>query len=160
MILDVGRLCIKTAGREAGKLCVIVKKVDETFVFITGPKELTHVKRRKCNIAHLEPLHETIKIKSDAPDTEIVSEYKKSNIVEKFGGLKIEKPKIMAQPVEEPKHTKKDVKEHKEETAPKKAEPAKETPKKEAKPVKKVEAAKKTAPKKAAAKSAKKTAKK
>ena len=65
-MLDVGRVCIKTMGREAGKLAVIVKKVDATFVLIDG-----NVKRRKCNFAHLEPTDKTITIKEDS-STEVV----------------------------------------------------------------------------------------
>ena len=30
--LEVGRVCIKTAGREAGKYCAVIKKDDENFV--------------------------------------------------------------------------------------------------------------------------------
>lgn len=60
-MLDVGRVCIKTMGREAGKLAVIVKKVDDTFVLIDG-----NVKRRKCNIAHLEPTDKIVTLKEDS----------------------------------------------------------------------------------------------
>ena len=62
MILDKGRVCLKIAGREAGKYCVIVEPVDESFVLITGPKSITRIKRRKCNIEHLEPTSEMLKI--------------------------------------------------------------------------------------------------
>ena len=43
--LTVGRVCMKTAGREAGKYCVILKKEDANFMLVTGPRELTQVKR-------------------------------------------------------------------------------------------------------------------
>lgn len=89
-MFEVGRLCIKTAGREAGKYCVIVKKVDENFVMITGPKSLTRVKRRRCNINHLEPMAEKIDIKSDASDTDILKAYQEASIFVKLG---MEKPK-------------------------------------------------------------------
>jgi large subunit ribosomal protein L14e len=87
-MLDVGRICLKTAGREAGKYCVIIKKIDENFVMITGPKQLTKVKRRRCNVVHLEPLEERIKIKAEATDAEILKECTKANI---FSKLKLEK---------------------------------------------------------------------
>ena len=45
--IEVGRKCIKTAGREAGKECEIVAIIDENFV-----------KNRRCNINHLEPIME------------------------------------------------------------------------------------------------------
>ncbi len=59
--IEVGRLCIKTAGREAGEKCVVVDIIDEKFVEVVG----TSVKNRRCNINHLEPLTESIEIKSD-----------------------------------------------------------------------------------------------
>ena len=65
-MLDIGRVCVKTMGREAGKLAIIVKKIDDTFVLIDG-----NVKRRKCNIAHLEPTEKNITLKEDS-STEVV----------------------------------------------------------------------------------------
>jgi len=50
---EVGRLCVKIAGRDAKGKCVIVDIVDKNSVLIDG-----QVRRRKCNIKHLEPLNE------------------------------------------------------------------------------------------------------
>jgi len=91
-MMDVGRLCVKTAGREAGKYCVIVKKVDDNFVMVTGPKEVTKVKRRNCNIEHLEPLEEKLKISSGASDETVLSALKSEGIMKKFG-FKVETKK-------------------------------------------------------------------
>ncbi len=88
-MIDVGRICLKTAGREAGRYCVVINKIDENFVMVTGPKSATNVKRRRCNILHLEPLEERIKIKADASDSEVIKEYEKSGIFSRFN---IEKP--------------------------------------------------------------------
>jgi large subunit ribosomal protein L14e len=88
-MLDVGRLCLKTAGREAGKYCIIVKKIDDTFVTVSGPRLVTGVKRRRCNIAHLEPLQHKIKIQADASDEQILQLYEKEGI---FTQLKMKKP--------------------------------------------------------------------
>ena len=52
--IEVGRKCIKTAGREAGKECEIVAIIDENFVEVKGDE----VKNRRCNINHLEPIME------------------------------------------------------------------------------------------------------
>ena len=71
-MMDVGRICIKIAGRDAGKKCVIVDVLDEKFVLIDG-----ETRRRKCNIKHLEPLNETIKIKKAAAHSAIAEEFKK-----------------------------------------------------------------------------------
>ncbi|MEM4397878.1 MAG: 50S ribosomal protein L14e, partial [Candidatus Woesearchaeota archaeon] len=75
--LEVGRLCIKTAGREAGRYCVVLKTMDSNFVMITGPRILTGVKKRKCNIEHLEPTQYLLKIKEDASDKEVIEAYDK-----------------------------------------------------------------------------------
>lgn len=70
--MDIGRICVKTSGREAGKRCVIVDIVDKNFVLVTGPKELTGVKRRRANVKHLSPTEEKIEIKRGASDEEIM----------------------------------------------------------------------------------------
>ncbi len=59
--IEVGRVCLKTAGREAGEKCVVLEIIDESFVEVVG----VSVKNRRCNIRHLEPMDETIDIKSD-----------------------------------------------------------------------------------------------
>lgn len=59
--IEVGRVCVKIAGREAGEKCVIVEVIDDKFVEVVG----TGIKNRRCNIKHLEPVDQTIEIKSD-----------------------------------------------------------------------------------------------
>ena len=34
--IEVGRVCVKTAGREAGEKCAIVEIIDENFVEVVG----------------------------------------------------------------------------------------------------------------------------
>ncbi|HDD64168.1 MAG: 50S ribosomal protein L14e [Thermoprotei archaeon] len=70
-IFDVGRICVKIAGREAGKKCVIVDIIDDKYVLITGPKPVTGVKRRRANIKHLEPTEHKINISKGASDEEV-----------------------------------------------------------------------------------------
>lgn len=84
MPLEVGRVCMKIAGRESGKYAVILKKVNDAFVLITGPKLLTGVKRRRCNIEHLEALPYTLEIKEEASDEEVISAFKKANLIKKL----------------------------------------------------------------------------
>ena len=45
--IEVGRVCVKIAGREAGEKCAIVEII------------------RRCNIAHLEPTEESIDVSGD-----------------------------------------------------------------------------------------------
>ncbi|MGC8812509.1 MAG: 50S ribosomal protein L14e [Candidatus Aenigmatarchaeota archaeon] len=83
-MLEVGTVCMKISGREAGKYCVVLKKIDKSFVLVTGPKILTGVKRRKCNIAHLEALPYKLRIKEDASDEEVIQAFKNSGLASKL----------------------------------------------------------------------------
>ncbi len=71
-MIEIGRLCIKTAGRDAGLKCVIVDVLDNKFVLIDG-----ETRRRKCNILHLEPLKDSIKVKKNASHEDIKKEFEK-----------------------------------------------------------------------------------
>jgi len=65
-IFEVGRLCLKLAGRDAGNPCVVVEKIDDLFVLVDGA-----TRRRKVNINHLEPLTETLDIKDKASHEDV-----------------------------------------------------------------------------------------
>jgi large subunit ribosomal protein L14e len=69
--IEVGRICAKVSGREAGRKCVVVDVVDKSFVLVTGPKNVTGVRRRRANVNHIEPLQDTIEIKRGASDEEV-----------------------------------------------------------------------------------------
>ena len=86
--IEVGRICVKISGREAGKKCVIVDVIDKNFVLVTGPKTVTGIKRRRVNINHLEPLAEKVEIKRGASDDEVFEALKAKGLLE-----------AMAQPV-------------------------------------------------------------
>jgi large subunit ribosomal protein L14e len=66
-IMDIGRVCVKTAGREAGRKVAVVD-VEKEFVVIEG----VNVRRRRCSTAHLFPTKEKIGIKKGAKHEEIV----------------------------------------------------------------------------------------
>ena len=74
--IEVGRICVKIVGREAGKKCVVVDLVDKNFVLITGPKKVSEIKRRRVNISHVEPTREKIDINRGATDEEITEALK------------------------------------------------------------------------------------
>ena len=69
--IEVGRVCVKLAGRESGRKCVIVDVMDKSFVMVTGPKKVTGVKRRRVNINHVAPLEDAIQVKRGASDEEV-----------------------------------------------------------------------------------------
>jgi large subunit ribosomal protein L14e len=70
--MDIGRVCIKIQGREAGKRCVIVDVIDRNFVLVIGPE----IRRRRCNMEHLRPLDEKIDIQRNATDEEVIGALK------------------------------------------------------------------------------------
>jgi large subunit ribosomal protein L14e len=57
MAFEIGRVCVKLAGRDAGCTCVIIDTLENGYVLIDG-----ETRRRKCNVMHLEPLARTIEI--------------------------------------------------------------------------------------------------
>ncbi|MBT4804796.1 50S ribosomal protein L14e [Candidatus Woesearchaeota archaeon] len=71
-IYEIGRICVKIAGRDAGRKCVVVENVDDKFVMIDG-----NVRRKKVNIKHLEPLAETVEIKDKASHEDVKAAFDK-----------------------------------------------------------------------------------
>ena len=82
--LEIGRVCMKVVGREAGKYCVIVKNINKSFAEVSGPRVLTGIKRRRVNITHIEPTQYAIEIKENASDEEILAAFKKANLTTKL----------------------------------------------------------------------------
>lgn len=90
--IEVGRICVKTTGREAGSKCVIIDVIDSNYVLVTGPKSVTGVRRRRANVKHLEPTEDKIDLKKDATDEEVLKALEKAK---KTAALKaVVKPKI------------------------------------------------------------------
>ncbi len=81
-VIEPGRICVKTRGREAGRKCVIVDLIDENFVLITGPKTLTGIKRRRVNIDHIEILDKKVEIQKGASDEEVEKAIKEAGLEE------------------------------------------------------------------------------
>lgn len=69
---EIGRVCMKIAGRDAGNYCVIVDILEGKNVLIDG-----NVRRRKCNIMHLEPTNKSIKIAKKANHEAVANEFGK-----------------------------------------------------------------------------------
>ncbi len=82
-VYDIGRLCIKTLGREAGHYCVIVDIIDKNYLLIDGLK----VRRRRVNFKHIEPIVETIEIKKGANHEEVETAIKKAKLEKKMNEL-------------------------------------------------------------------------
>lgn len=74
-MIEIGRICLKLAGRDAGRECIIVNVLDDKYVLIDG-----NVRRRKCNILHLEPTSKKIEIKKGASHEDVKKEFSKLKI--------------------------------------------------------------------------------
>ncbi|MBD3361286.1 50S ribosomal protein L14e [Candidatus Woesearchaeota archaeon] len=85
-MIEIGQICVKIAGRDAEKKCAIVDILEGQYVMIDG-----ETRRRKCNLAHLEPLEEKIEIKKGASHDEVKKAFKKLKIT-----IKDSKPKKTA----------------------------------------------------------------
>ena len=74
-MFEIGRLCLKIAGRDAGLKCIVIDKLNDNYVLIDG-----QTRRRKCNVKHLEPLDKVLKIKKGISHEDVVKELKKESI--------------------------------------------------------------------------------
>jgi len=83
-LYEVGRICVKTMGRETGSYCVIVEAQDDKTVVITGPKHINGVRRRGCNIRHLEPLETKLSISSGADDKAVEKALDEASLTDTF----------------------------------------------------------------------------
>jgi len=79
-MIEAGRICVKTAGREAGLKCVVVDILDERFALVTGPESLTGVKRRRVNIRHLQPTELKVEIRRGASDERTAEAIEKAGL--------------------------------------------------------------------------------
>jgi len=86
-MIEIGRLCIKIAGRDAGKRCVIVDILENNRVLIDG-----ETRRRKVNAVHIEPLEQTLDIKKGASAEKVAEAFKKLGVE-----LSTSKPKKTAE---------------------------------------------------------------
>jgi len=82
--IEIGRICVKIRGREAGKRCVVLDIIDKNFVLVTGPKNVTGVRRRRANINHLKPIEDIIKIRRGASDEEVYKALTESGKLEDY----------------------------------------------------------------------------
>lgn len=79
-MIEIGRIVIKTAGREALKKAVVVDIIDKNYVLITGPPSLNGLKRRRANIGHLEPTKNKVEITRKATDADILAAVKAAGV--------------------------------------------------------------------------------
>jgi len=73
MVVERGRVATKLLGREAGKLCAIVERIDKNYVMVVGPE----VRKRRCNIDHLELHDNVLDLSEEASDDDFINELTK-----------------------------------------------------------------------------------
>ena len=98
-MFEIGRVCIKIAGRDAGQTAIIIENLKDNYVLIDG-----NVRRRKCNVSHLEPLDEVIKVKKGASTEEVHKAMSATKI------KVIEKKKVKKSPKKKAEEKKKPIK--------------------------------------------------
>jgi len=96
-MIEVGRVCVKIAGRDAGRTCAIIDIIDEQTVLIDG-----QTRRRKCNIAHLEISDKVLKISKNADNKAVCKVLNKEGIECKEKVAKPKKEKPAKTPVKKP----------------------------------------------------------
>ena len=75
-MIEIGRLCVKIAGRDAGKKGIIIDILDDKYILIDG-----ETRRRRCNILHIEPLSQKIEIKKNASHEDVAKALKEIGVV-------------------------------------------------------------------------------
>lgn len=90
--IEVGRICVKLTGREAGRKCVVVDIIDENFVLVTGPKQLSGVKRRRVNVKHVDPTDKVVRVQRGASDEEVLKAIEEMGLTEYM--REVVKPKL------------------------------------------------------------------
>ncbi len=66
-MFDIGRICLKTAGRDAGRFCMVVEKLELPYVIVDG-----YTRRKKVNIRHLEPTDKIVEIPKEASREKVI----------------------------------------------------------------------------------------
>ena len=77
---DIGRIVVKTRGREAGNYAIIVDVIDKNYLLVDGLK----IRRRRVNFNHVEPTQQLIEIKKGATHDELEAAIKKAKLTDKM----------------------------------------------------------------------------
>ena len=90
-MFEVGRVCVKIAGRDAALKCVIIDVLDQNYVLVDG-----QTRRKQVNIKHLEPLPQKVDVSKNASHDVVVQALATINVaVDKKGEKKTAKQKPM-----------------------------------------------------------------
>lgn len=88
--ISVGRIVTKIMGREAGLKAVVTQIIDQNFVEVTGPQELTGVRRRRVNVAHIDPTEHSFELSiGDNSDATVMAAINSDAKLKKFMETKV-----------------------------------------------------------------------
>jgi len=79
---QVGRIVVKTCGRDAGSKGVVVSILGGSRVLVTGPTRLTGLRRRAVNVLHLLPTEYRVEVRREASDEEVLKALEESGLIE------------------------------------------------------------------------------
>lgn len=83
-MFEIGRVVYKIAGRDSNAVAVIIDVMDDKFVMIDG-----QTRRKKVNVAHIEPTQKTVDVKKNATHDVVVKALEAAGFpVEKKGAVK------------------------------------------------------------------------
>lgn len=85
--IQIGRVCVKTQGREKGLKCIIADIIDKNFLLVTGPPKISGVKRRRVNVKHIQPLDYMIDINRGMSDEKIEEVVAQNNLLSEMQSL-------------------------------------------------------------------------
>src|SRR3989338_1355041 len=62
----VGIVCLKLAGRDANRFCVILEEIDSRYVLIDGD-----VRRKKCSLKHLKLFPQKVSVSTSSSTAQV-----------------------------------------------------------------------------------------
>ncbi len=80
-MVNVGSVALKLAGRDAGEICAVLNVLDSNYVLVEG-----NVRRRKCNIKHLEFVGKEVKVDKNSLREDVLNALKSAGF--KFREIK------------------------------------------------------------------------
>lgn len=102
-MIEIGRVCIKTAGRDSGELAVVLTDSQNNLVLVDG-----NVRRKKCNVKHLEPTSKLLELKEEASTADVLNAMAAAGLkVNKVSEKKKEKKEKTPKAVKKAETTKK-----------------------------------------------------
>ena len=88
---EIGSVVVKLLGGEAGRKCVILAFIDTHSALVSGPKEISGIRRRSVNLSHIEPIGFTLSTSftDETTDEELSTLYSSEETNKLFQSLNI-----------------------------------------------------------------------